>query len=306
MSARSNMLFLLLAAVAAGSIVPAARADGRAKAARELAEFLMRKLGKKAVREGSEALARRIATTASRHGDDVFAAVRRIGPRASPSPTTRRKTRRAMRFLARHGDDAAAVLSKRSMKLLALGESTGEALLKHRGVAEGLLENYGAVGLRALAVVTPRNGRRLAMLEKTFTRAQQMKRVMEVVGKYGDKAATYIWQHKGALAVSATLAAFLANPEPFINGTKQLGEVIAKDVVTPVTSAVIGGGAKVADSVMAHAVRPAVTELSRAAAQGIPWRSASLLGIAGIGAGAYRPRPPAAGIAIDTVNHDAR
>ena len=73
----------LLAAIAAGSIVREARADGKSKAARELAEFLMRKLGKKAVLEGSEALARRIATAASRHGDDVFAAVRRVGPKGA-------------------------------------------------------------------------------------------------------------------------------------------------------------------------------------------------------------------------------
>ena len=134
---------------------------------------------------------------------------------------------------------------------MTLGEGVGETLLKHKGVAEGVLENYGAVGLRALAVVNPRNGRRLLMLEKTFTRAQQMKTVMDVVAKYGDKAATWIWDHKGVLAVSATLAAFLADPEPFINGTKQLGEIIVKDAVVPVTSAVINGGANVADSVMA-------------------------------------------------------
>lgn len=279
MKRRIAPAMMLLAALAAGGIASPARADGRAKAARELAEFLLRKAGRKAVQEGGEALAGRIAAAAGRHGDDVFQAVRRVGPRAlTLADEAAENAPRAMRFLARHGDDAAAALSKRGMKLLALGEGTGEALLKHRGVAEGLLENYGAVGLKALAVVTPRNGRRLAMLEKTFTRARQMRRVMEVVGKFGDKAADFIWEQKGALAVGATLAAFLADPEPFIDGTKRLGEVIAKDVVTPVGSAAIAGGAEVAYSVMSHAVRPVVTELSRAAAQHVPWGP---LGIAG-------------------------
>ena len=135
-----------------------------------------------------------------------------------------------------------------------------------------------------------------------------MKRVMEVVGKYGDKAATYIWQNiRDTLAVSATLAAFLANPEPFINGTKQLDETVAKDVVTPVPRQSSAGGAKVADS-GDGACGPARRDGTLPAL----WRGHSLE----VGEPARHRRhsvrwrlpaaSAAAGIAIDTVNHDAR
>lgn len=80
---------LTLLALVAGSISEA-RADGKSKAARDLAGYLMRKFGAKAATEGGEALARRIATAATRHGDDVFRAVRRQSDRR-PCPWPRRR-----------------------------------------------------------------------------------------------------------------------------------------------------------------------------------------------------------------------
>jgi hypothetical protein len=58
--------------------------------------------------------------------------------------------------------------------------------------------------------------------------------VLEVIGKYGDRAADFIWRHKGALAVGATLTAFLANPEPFLDGTQVLVGTVAENVVRPI------------------------------------------------------------------------
>jgi hypothetical protein len=275
-----HSLTLMLAAAVAASLVPEAHADGRTKAARELAEFLMRKAGRKAIAEGGEALARRLATAAARHGDDVFHAVRRIGPKALHlAEEAGEHAPRVMRFVARHGDDAAAVMTKQSMMLLSLGDDAGRALLRHKSVAVPLLETYGSTAARAMAVVNPRNGRRLIMLAKTYDRMQQTRKVMEVVAKYGDKAAEFVWEHKGALAVGTTLAAFLLDPEPFINGTRKLTETVAKEIVVPVSSAIIDGGAKMGESVLQHAVKPAVTELSRAAAQAIPW---GMVGVAGL------------------------
>jgi hypothetical protein len=48
----------------------------------------------------------------------------------------------------------------------------------------------------------------------------------------------FVWQHKGALAVSATLAAFLADPEPFLDGSRVLAGRAAEAATRPVTEAV--------------------------------------------------------------------
>ena len=57
--------------------------------------------------------------------------------------------------------------------------------------------------------------------------------VLGVVGKYGNRGMDFVWRNKGALAVAAGLTAFLANPEPFINGTKDLAQVVGHSVVEP-------------------------------------------------------------------------
>ena len=45
---------------------------------------------------------------------------------------------------------------------------------------------------------------------------------------------SFIWRHKGALAVSATLAAFLAEPQAFISGAKDITQIATENVVKPV------------------------------------------------------------------------
>ena len=48
--------------------------------------------------------------------------------------------------------------------------------------------------------------------------------MLGVVGRYGDRAMDFIWRNKLTLAGGTALAAFVANPEPFLDGTRQLVE----------------------------------------------------------------------------------
>src|SRR5947209_812512 len=60
-----------------------ARADGKSKAAQEIAEQIARRFGKEAAKDGTEVLARRIVASAARHGGDhVLQAVKKVGPQA--------------------------------------------------------------------------------------------------------------------------------------------------------------------------------------------------------------------------------
>ena len=131
------------------------------------------------------------------------------------------------------------------------------------------------------------------MLNTTLLRAKKAHDLLEVIGKYGEPAMDWIWNHKGTLAGAAAMAAFLAHPEPYLDGTRKLTESVAREVVVPVTSKVIDGGAKVAGSVVSATVEPIVSE----AARRIPWGPASLLGIltvGGLGGLALLLRRPAA------------
>jgi hypothetical protein len=212
--------------------------DGKSKAATEVANYVIQRFGRTAAKGGVGALAARIETTAARHGPDVFQAVRQVGPRAIPLvEQAGANGSQAARVLARHGEAGivSVVTRPAAMKLVARhGDRAATAMVKHAGgVAEPLIGKVGAPAIHAFEAIGPRSGRQLAMLaaDGHLTRIGRTTEVLEVIAKYGDRAATFVWNNKGALATATVLAAFLANPEPFLNGTRDLAQVAGKSVV---------------------------------------------------------------------------
>jgi hypothetical protein len=139
----------------------------------------------------------------------------------------------ALRAISRHGDDGAAFVAGRpaALKLASRhGDTCADVLVKHQGVVEGVVEAAGEPAVRALAAVTPRAGRRLVMLHQGGELAAigRTPDVLGVIARFGDAALDFIWRHKGALAVTAVLATFLADPEPYISGAKELAVEVVK------------------------------------------------------------------------------
>jgi hypothetical protein len=223
------------------TIVSPASAGVSGKAARELAEFLMRKFGKEAAEEGAEKLAGRIARTAARHGDDVLGAVRKVGPKALRlADKAGAHAPIVMRLVSRYGDDAARVLSRPGAMALftRYGDDAAEVLMKHPGVAAPLMEGLGKPAVGALGALGERGGRRLAMMANGELAAiGHTPEVLGVITKYGDPAMDFIWRHKTVLAGGAALTAFLANPEPYLNGTNRLAITVGENLVKPAVTA---------------------------------------------------------------------
>jgi hypothetical protein len=67
----------------------------------------------------------------------------------------------AARLLAHHGEKAVALAgSRRSLTLIARhGDAAAEAILKHPGIAEPLIETPGQPGMNALNAIGARGGR---------------------------------------------------------------------------------------------------------------------------------------------------
>ena len=91
------------------------------------------------------------------------------------------------------------------MKLLSLGDDAAAALVRHKGVAEPLLETYGASAVKALASVSPQSGRRLAILSRSGDLAKigRTEELMGVMSRFGDKACDFVYRNKGGLLVGA-------------------------------------------------------------------------------------------------------
>lgn len=237
-----------------------ARAD-HLKAAREAAEHLVKKFGANAAGEGAEQLSIRISAAASRHGDDAIHAVRAVGTKAIQlADDAGEHGPKVMRLLARHGNEAAELLSRpQGMRLFAqYGDDAAEALLRHKGIAEPVLEQFGTPAVRAMNAIGPQSGRRLAMLAEggELEAIGRTPELMGVISRYGDAAMKYIWEHKKELASAAVLTAFLNDPAPFIDGTKELAMAVAAPIVT--------GAVQVADSVAREAIAPVAAATGKA------------------------------------------
>jgi hypothetical protein len=57
--------------------------------------------------------------------------------------------------------------------------------------------------------------------------------VLGVLEKYGNPACDFLWRNKGALALTVAAGAFLADPEPYITGVKDLTSIVAENTVKP-------------------------------------------------------------------------
>jgi hypothetical protein len=230
-------ILLLASALLLGS-PGAVFAQGKAKLAKEAAEYVMKKFGKEAAEEGVETLAKKVEALAVRHGDEVFDAVRKVGPRALRlADEAGEHGLSAIRLMAKYGDKATWIVAqpKRLSLVARFGDDAAEALLKHREVAEPLIEAMAKPAAGALSSISGQNGRRLAMMfeDGALPQIGRTEELLAVVRKYGDKAMDFIWKNKGALAVGAALTAFLANPEPFFDGAADITKVVAENVAPP-------------------------------------------------------------------------
>jgi hypothetical protein len=241
-----------------------AAANVTAKAARETAEYVIKKFSRDAGRQGVETLAARIEKLAAAHGDDALEAVRRVGPKAiTLADEAGEQGALAIRLMARYGDEAAQhiVARPRALALAArYGDDAAEALVKHKDIAEPVIEKFGAQAAAALKNVDRQNAVRIARMfnEGDLAKIGRTAELLGVIGKYGNKGMDFVWRHKGTLAVSTALAAFLANPQPFIDGTTDF----AKYTV--------------------GAVAQAPTELAKEAAKQTDWTRVTVVGIGAI------------------------
>jgi len=224
-----------------------AHAQGRSKVAQETADYILSRFGREAAREGSSALARKIEVYAARHGDEFFKAVRQVGPRTFHLvEEAGAHGNQAVRVLALHGEHGATwVVSRpKGMQLfLQHGDEAAAALVRHKGIAEPVIDKLGKPAIKALQATGTQSSRRLGMMLESGELAKigRSQEVLDVIGRYGDRAMTFVWEHKGALATTAGLTAFLANPEAFLNGSAKLVQSVGDVTVKPVLSGIADG-----------------------------------------------------------------
>jgi hypothetical protein len=233
--------FLVALGLAIGLLSPSAGAAPVSPAAiRETTEYVMRQFAKEAAEEGEQALARRIESLAGRCGDDALVAARKVGPRGLRlAEQAGDDAPKVVSLLARRGEEGAWLLSQdQGMRLfLRHGDDAAQVMLRHKGIAGDLIGAYDRPAIDALAGLSQQNGRRLAMMAQDGTLAAggRPADLLGVIGRYGDRGMDFVWRNKGALAAATVLAAFVADPQPFIDGTRDLVKVAGQALTQPAT-----------------------------------------------------------------------
>jgi hypothetical protein len=227
-------------ALYAGVAAPAL-ASSKSQAVKETIEFVLEKFGKEAAAEGSERLAAKTEALALEHGDEVLTAVRKTGPRAIKLiDEAGANGGEAARLLGKYGDEARGIVTDPARLTLAgkYGDEAAEAIIKHPAIAEPVVAAYGKAGAKAMSEVGVENGRRLAAMVDSGELAKigRGEELLGVVGKFGDKGMEFIYKHRKVLAGGAALTAFLANPQPYIDGTLELASLVGETVVKPIVA----------------------------------------------------------------------
>jgi hypothetical protein len=235
------MLVLSLTMVLLIALPSPLLADAKSKAAKEAAAYVIERFGAKAARVGVQELARRIEVATARYGPDVLQATRRLGPQAlTMIEKAGANSRCVAGVLAKHGEEGATFVVRNPNALKAAvvhGDRAAVALVVSKGTALPAMESLGKPAVDAFAAIkTPQNARRLAMMAEKNADLAKIGRTPEVLGviaKYGDPACEFVWRHKLLFVSSAVLAKFLANPEPFITGAKDITQVVAENTIKP-------------------------------------------------------------------------
>ncbi len=205
------------------------------KAIQDAVEYAARKFAADVGQESTETLTAKLTRLAARHGDEAVTAFRKVGPRALRlAEEAGEHANAAVRLMARHGDEALWVLEnpQRMALFVKFGDDAAEAMVRHKGVATPLIERFHEPAARAIKAIDGQNARRVAMMAEDGSLAGigSTDAILAVIEKYGNRAADFIWRNKGTLAVGVVLAAFLDDPQPFIEGTRDLATVAAAPV----------------------------------------------------------------------------
>ena len=205
-------------------------------AIRESAEFIMSKFGKGVAGQTIEEVTEATSKVVTKHGDQVLPLLRNSGHAGFAAlKEAGENAPKVVKLYARKGDEAIWVISepKRLAIFLKHGDSAADALIKHPGIADSLISRFGDDAVDALHGVSRQSAQRLSMVTEDglLNATPRSKELLSVIGRYGDDAMAFVWKNKGPLAVTAVLGTFLADPQTYISGAKEL---VISPVVEPI------------------------------------------------------------------------
>lgn len=206
-------------------------------AIREVAELILSKFGRGTAGQTLEEITSATAATIARHGEAALPLLRRSGHAGfSALDQAGANAPEVLALFARRGDEAVWLITDPAKLAIFIkhGEPAANPLLKHPGIADGLIGRFGNEAAGAMNALSRQGAQRLSMIasDESLATSGSVSKLLPVVRKYGDEAMDFIWKNKGALAITSVLATFVADPEIYISGAKKL-------VIDPIAAPIV-------------------------------------------------------------------
>jgi len=222
---RHSFLFMTVALTLIAS--PLGFSGTAGTAIRETAEFVLSKFGRGVAGQTLEEVTEATTKAVARHSDEVLPLLRKSGHAGFTAlDEAGAKAPEVIKLYARRGDEAIWVISepKKLAIFIKHGDAAADALLKHPGIADNLIGRFGGDAVGAMNSLSRQSAQRLSMVsdDGLLTATARSSELLTVVRKYGDEAMDFIWKNKGSLAVASVLTTFLADPQTYISGAKEL------------------------------------------------------------------------------------
>lgn len=244
----TRSIFAFLAFLAATCLPASAQAGVTTKAINETVEYLSKTFGREMAETTVETMTKKVEVLAVKYGDNALVATRKLGPQALKyADEAGEYGPQAVRIMSHYGDDAIRIVSKPEVLKMAVkyGDDATEAIVKYGpDMMAPVLGKYGDDAARAMNKLSKPEAIELAtkMADPAFAKLAAPEKLLGVVGKYGDKSMEFITKHWKALAIGTVLVAFVNDPEPYLNGTKELlvggADVVARNVAKPIAESV--------------------------------------------------------------------
>lgn len=229
-----RMLAMILALLT-GVFSIVATAGVLSAGAREAAESIMKKFGPAAPAQTVDEVAAAVAGVAAKYGDEALPFLKASGHSGLDAlEQAGSKAPEVIKLYLKRGDEAIWIISKPEKLAIFIkhGDTAVDALIKHPGVADSLIAQYGDDAAGALAKISRQSAQRLGMVaqEGVLNSTRRSPELLGVIRMYGDEAMDFVWKNKGALTVTAVLASFLSDPQAYISGATALAEPVVKSV----------------------------------------------------------------------------
>src|SRR5262245_23326556 len=187
-------------------------------AARRAAREVVEAFGREAV----EAAEPRVLRLIEAHGEDVATVLRKVGPPGVQA--MERFGAPGLKILSRWGDDGLRLLAVEGESAVAAlaryGDNAVDLMVRHPGVGRDLLSRFGEHALRSR--LTTESVVTLNRLAPEIGASGRTAEIFAVIEKFGDRACEFLWRNKGTIFIAGMLAAFLHDPQPYLDGVKQL------------------------------------------------------------------------------------